>query len=195
MLFPCLIDWTYRKTVSRWRRVCTRECLGQGQQENVGLKEQAGWLRCPQLQPIGSPERHHLCPAANPRLPCVAGILLEESYLAKCSEANDGQGPGDGSEMWSLRAEHFRVETFLLITNKRGACKANIPNLLQFHLTFHIWYLPRCQIYAQPYRAPACSVLMGAVLSLGRAKVNYCTGRAFGCTVLLLKHTWASNSY
>lgn len=51
---------------------------------------------------------HHSCPPANPDLPCGAGISLEDCYLAKCSQANDGQGPGDGSEMWSLKkAENF----------------------------------------------------------------------------------------
>lgn len=80
-------------------------CLGRG--ENDRAKKQTGWLRCPQLQPIGSPKIHQSCPPANPGLPCGAGISLEDYYLAKCSQANDGQGPRDGSAMWSLRAENF----------------------------------------------------------------------------------------
>lgn len=80
-------------------------CLGQG--ENDREWKQTAWLRCPQSQPIGSPKIHHSCPPANRGLPCGAGISLEDCYLAKCSQANDGQDPGDGSEMWSLTAENF----------------------------------------------------------------------------------------
>lgn len=81
-----------------------------------------------QLQPIGSLKMHHSCPPANPGLPCGAGISLEDCYLAKCSQANDGQGPGDGSETWSLKAENF-VEPFLIFwweaNQSTGVVKSN----------------------------------------------------------------------
>lgn len=85
--------------------VCVRVCVRP--QENDSAKKQTGWFRCPLLQPIGSLKMHHSCPPANPGLPCGAGISLEDCYLAKCSQANDGQGPRDGSEMWSLNGENF----------------------------------------------------------------------------------------
>lgn len=90
--------------------VCLRVCVGHA--ENDRVKKQTGWLRCPQLQPIGSPKMHHSCPPANPSLPCGAGVSLEDCYLAKCSQANDA-GSWGWSEMWSLKAENF-VEPFII---------------------------------------------------------------------------------
>lgn len=57
--------------------------------------------------PLVPPKMHHSRPPANPGLPCGAGTSLEDCYLAKCSQANDGQGPRDGSEMRSLKAGYF----------------------------------------------------------------------------------------
>ena len=89
---------------------CMHVCVGQ--QANDRAKKQTGWLRCPQLQPIGSPKMHHSCPPANPGLPCGAGISLEDCYLAKCSQANDGAGSRGWK--WNVVPEsrEFYVEPF-----------------------------------------------------------------------------------
>lgn len=111
----CFYIWTEdRSRPPLWK--CVGMGVRIGQEANDKVKRQTEWLRCPQLKPIGSPKIHHSCPLANPRMPCGAGISLEDCYLAKCSQANDA-GSGGWCKMWSLKTQFSflrRVCSFIL---------------------------------------------------------------------------------
>lgn len=111
------------------QRVCV--CVSVGQEANDKVKRQTGWLRCPQLEPIGSPKIHHSCPLANPRMPCGAGISLDDCYLVKCSQANDAGSRG-WCKMWSLKTEFSILGRVFLFKLTCSTMKLEIDPILLF---------------------------------------------------------------
>jgi len=65
--------------------VCVCVCVwGGGQQENDGVKKHDRVTQVPSVAtPLALPKRHHSRPPANPRLPCGAGVSLDDCLFSK----------------------------------------------------------------------------------------------------------------